>query len=242
MLLPVDEPYAFEGRYFRMPARNVLPKPYSQPHPPLWVACSSPGTFVEAGELGLGSPCFTLGAPGEVAARIRDYKAAVRRCTTPVGAWVNDHIAVTTNVFCLPDGDEARWLISRARTERYAELFFQWLDSIPRPAHLPPAGPVRVPAPTPRDLAARLARGESLVGAPEEIVPVIRQWVELGADQLIFSPLTMALDQRHVLRSIETFGRHVIPLFDTDPVHRTTRQREAALAAGASAGGERRWA
>ena len=31
-----------------------------------------------------------------------------------------------------------------------------------------------------------------------------------------------------VHRSVETFGREVIPRFDTDPVHRTTRQREAA--------------
>ena len=27
---------------------------------------------------------------------------------TPAGAYVNDNIAVTTNMFCLPDGDEAR--------------------------------------------------------------------------------------------------------------------------------------
>jgi hypothetical protein len=31
------------------------------------------------------------------------------------------------------------------------------------------------------------------------------------------------------VEAIETFGRHVLPAFDTDPVHRTTRQREAAL-------------
>ena len=37
-----DEPYAFEGKYFRMPERTVLPKPYSKPHPPMWVDCSSP--------------------------------------------------------------------------------------------------------------------------------------------------------------------------------------------------------
>src|SRR2546427_6269477 len=44
-----DEPYAYEGKYFRMPERNVLPKPYSKPHPPMWLACSSPPTVVEAG-------------------------------------------------------------------------------------------------------------------------------------------------------------------------------------------------
>ena len=225
-----DEPYEFEGTYFRMPRRNVLPKPYSKPHPPMWVACASPQTFTEAGELGIGSLCFTLGTPDEVAPHIRNYKAAIRRCEQPIGAFINDNIAVTTNMFCLPDGDEARYLLSCARTEKYTELFFQWLDSIPRPAHMPPRGPVSIPAPTPAQLQARLQSGTALVGSPEEIVAVIRIWEQLGVDQLIFSPLTMAMDQKDVLRSIETFGRHVIPQFDTDPVHRTTRQREAALA------------
>ena len=59
-------------------------------------------------------------------------------------------------------------------------------------------------------------------------------YVELGVDQLIYAPLTLTLDQKHVLRSIETFGKHVLPRFDRDPVHSTTRQREAALAARAA--------
>ena len=67
---------------------------------------------------------------------------------------------------------------------------------------------------------------------------------ELGVDQLIYAPLTLTLDQKHVLRSIETFGKHVLPQFDKDPVHSTTRQREAALAGAggvAASLGARRW-
>ena len=66
-----DEPYEFEGKYFRMPKRNVLPKPYTKPHPPMWVACSSPSTFIEAGELGLGALCFTFGTPSEIAEHVQ---------------------------------------------------------------------------------------------------------------------------------------------------------------------------
>ena len=58
---------------------------------------------------------------------------------------------------------------------------------------------------------------------------------ELGVDQLIYAPLTLTLDQKYVLRSIETFGKHVLPKFDKDPVHSTTRQREAAAQGGVSA-------
>ena len=34
-------PYeGYEGEYFSMPKRNVIPKPLQKPHPPLWVAAS----------------------------------------------------------------------------------------------------------------------------------------------------------------------------------------------------------
>ncbi|MBV8691669.1 MAG: LLM class flavin-dependent oxidoreductase, partial [Actinobacteria bacterium] len=83
--------YSFEGKYFSMPPRNVLPKPYTQPHPPMWVACGSPATFEKAGSLGLGAFCFTTGAPETIAPLIKAYKDAVAHAT-PVGDYVNDNI------------------------------------------------------------------------------------------------------------------------------------------------------
>jgi hypothetical protein len=56
----------------------------------------------------------------------------------------------------------------------------------------------------------------------------------IGVDQLIYAPLTVAMEQHEVLKSIEVFGKHVLPRFDKDPVHSTKRRREAQLAARAS--------
>src|SRR5579883_2090952 len=36
-----EEDYSYDGKFFSMPTRNVLPKPYTDPHPPLWVAAGS---------------------------------------------------------------------------------------------------------------------------------------------------------------------------------------------------------
>ena len=77
------------------------------------------------------------------------------------------------------------------------------------------------------------ARETYLIGSPEEIIEVVKMYDALGVDQLIYSPLTMTMDQKYVLRSIETFGKHVLPQFDRDPVHRTKRLREAAVARAA---------
>ena len=138
-------------------------------------------------------------------------------------------------MFCLEDGDEARHLYSGAKVGAFTGYFFKWLDSIPRPKGLPPTGPIPpLPDPTPAELKAGLAGGGRQIGSPDEIAKVIQMYDDLGVDQLIYAPLTLTLDQKHVLRSIETFGKHVLPHFDRDPVHSTTRQREAALAARAA--------
>jgi alkanesulfonate monooxygenase SsuD/methylene tetrahydromethanopterin reductase-like flavin-dependent oxidoreductase (luciferase family) len=147
---------------------------------------------------------------------------------------VNNNIAVTTNMFCLPDGDEARHLYAKARVEAFTEFFFGWLDSIPRPKGMPEKGPVKVPPSTPEQLKAGLAVGGRQIGSPQEIIEVIRMYEAIGVDQLIYAPLTLTMDQKYVLDSIETFGTHVLPKFDKDPVHSTTRQREAALKAKAA--------
>src|SRR5262249_27655628 len=114
--------------------------------------------------------------------------------------------------------------------EFFTQVFFNWLDSIPRPPAMPKEGPIpKLPAPTPEALKEGLKVGGRQIGTPEEIIQVIKGYDELGVDQLIYAPLTLTMDQKHVLRSIETFGKHVLPVFDKDPVHSTTRQREAAL-------------
>src|ERR671919_2962775 len=69
-----DEEYAYHGESFRIPhpapgipTRNVLPKPWIKPHPPLWVAAGNPPTFEKAARLGLGVLAFTTRSISEMA-------------------------------------------------------------------------------------------------------------------------------------------------------------------------------
>src|SRR5206468_1439258 len=73
-----ETPYGYEGRFFSMPPRNVLPKPWTRPHPPLWMACGSPSTFAKAARLGVGALCFSLGTPRDFEPLIRTYKDTIR--------------------------------------------------------------------------------------------------------------------------------------------------------------------
>ena len=100
-----DEEYSFDGKFFSMPERKVLPKPYTKPHPPLWVAAGSPSTFELAARQGLGVLCFAFGKPEQFAPLIEKYKKDIEKAE-PVGGYVNNNIMVTTQMLCLEDGQK----------------------------------------------------------------------------------------------------------------------------------------
>src|SRR3954471_7685850 len=131
-----DEPYAYEGRFFSMPERNVLPKPFTKPHPPMWVAAGNPGTFEKAARMGLGVLCFTSGSPSQLAPLIETYKKAIEKAE-PVGDYVNDNVMVTTQMLCLEDGDRARRLACDMASSYHQSLVFRYLDTFPKPPFIP---------------------------------------------------------------------------------------------------------
>ena len=55
------EEYTFQGEHFQVDKpHNILPKPYRDVHPPIWVACGNPPTFGKAGRLGIGALGFNF--------------------------------------------------------------------------------------------------------------------------------------------------------------------------------------
>jgi alkanesulfonate monooxygenase SsuD/methylene tetrahydromethanopterin reductase-like flavin-dependent oxidoreductase (luciferase family) len=218
--------YRHDGRFFSMPERAVLPKPYTLPHPPIWMACGSPSTFERAGRMGVGALCFSLGSPKDFAPLIRTYKDAVRHAE-PVGAYVNDNVACVTAMLCMEDGRKARDVATRMGSGYHTSLVFRYLDTFPRPAGVP-EWPALIPEPTLAQLDERIATGNRLVGTPEECARGVQMYADVGCDQLIFGVLASTQPQPVALESVALFGREVIPRFDRDPVHSTTRMREAA--------------
>ena len=52
-------------------------------------------------------------------------------------------------------------------------------------------------------------------------------YADVGADQLVFGMLSTTMPIEVAIEAVETFGKHVLPEYDKDPVHSTTKQREA---------------
>lgn len=87
---------------------SVVPKPLQQPHPPLWQAASTPGSFEEAGRRGVGVLGTTLWESLERVARLVDvYRQAAASCEKPAGAFVNNQVAFFTFVHCAETDEQA---------------------------------------------------------------------------------------------------------------------------------------
>ncbi len=221
-----DGEYEYEGKYFSVPKRHILPKPYSKPHPPLWVAAGNPGTFQKAGEMGLGVICFTGGTPEKMAPLVEMYKEAIKTAK-PVGEYVNDNIAITTSFMCMEDGDDAIDWATRSGNGRQQTLVFKYLDTFPRPDWVP-AWPQEIPDPTRDQILAGRDAGASVIGTPAECAEVIARWEAIGVDQLIMGPSGSTYPNEVLEHTVQLFGDEVIPRFDTDPEFSTDRYRKAA--------------
>lgn len=215
-----EEEFEWNGKYFKMPPRNVLPKPIQDPHPPMWVAVSSPETAVQAAERGIGMLGVTLGTPADYRRLVADYRRIIRHCD-PVGKFVNNQVNAASWLYCGEDENEARAVGGAA-----AFNFFRTA------AHLVGLGGI-YPSHAYTALAnatALLSQAEIFslregfpVGTPEQIVQNLRYWEEVGVERVVcLINFDQQIPQKKVLASLERFAKYVMPEFAEDKASRPT--------------------
>ena len=219
--------YSYDGKHFTVPTpHNILPKPYGDGHPPIWVAAGNPPTFGRAGEAGIGAIAFNFEPIYNLQDRVNAYKEGISRCTEPIGQFLHDNLMMTNGMVCLNDRKRAREIaVSRGRgyLVSMVNLYHDTMPSNP----MVPTWP-NPPHPIPQDdetLDYLIANGFMLCGTPEEVSEQIKAYEKVGCDQLVFGLPGEGLEHEEVLEMIEIFGSKVIPEFDTDPMHRSTRAR-----------------
>ena len=221
-----------DGKAFSTPASgthgsfNVLPKPYVHTHPPMWVAAGNPPTYEKAARHGLGVLGFNVSAIYEMAANVEAYKNAIGSAE-PVGQYVNDNVMITNGVVCLEDGQKAREVAAQMLQIGYLQsLVFKYHDTFPRPEGVP-AWPDLLPEPSLDMINEQIDAGFFLCGDPDEVIKQTQAYQDIGCDQVAFG-MPVQLPMEYALETIKLFGDHVIPKFDKDPQHSTTKYREAA--------------
>ena len=174
-----DEDYSYDGKFFSMPQRNVLPKPYSKPHPAIWMAAGSPSTFDLAAELGVGVLCFGFSTPDQLTPLVARYKEKIEDCNNPVGGFVNNNVMITTQMICMEDGKKARQTFLDSESNYHLSLVFRYLDTFPKPPGVP-EWPEIVPAMDPETLDAAIAMGAIAIGDPDEVVKAMENYTTTG--------------------------------------------------------------
>ena len=218
-----DEYQGFEGEWWSLPPRKILPKPWRKPHPAMWYAAGNTSSYAMAAHKGLGVLGFSVGSIDELAPVMEAYKKEIPNAQ-PVGAFVNDNIMVTTGAYVSEDRERAYdWATAPHNTYLQSNVF-RYHDTFPRPAGVPP-WPELLPDNTREAIPLHVERG-AVLGDPEDALRQCRRWEAAGTDQLVFG--LGAATQEQSLEMIRLMGEHVIPQVDKDPVHRTTRLREAA--------------
>ncbi|HEX4015121.1 MAG TPA: LLM class flavin-dependent oxidoreductase [Frankiaceae bacterium] len=216
----------YEGKYWSLPPRKILPKPRFKPHPAMWYAAGNPSSYEMAAHKGLGVLGFSVGDFASAEKAVASYKKAISDAE-PVGAFVNDNLMCCLAAYVAEDRDEAYRSYVDARPNYLVSNVFRYHDTFPHPEHVP-AWPGRIPEPTLEDIPSYLDAGALLLGDPDDALRQAKVWESIGVDQLVFGVGPAPIEE--TVRTIELLGKHVIAKIDTNPEHRTTAFRRAAAA------------
>ncbi|MQA00525.1 MAG: LLM class flavin-dependent oxidoreductase [Dehalococcoidia bacterium] len=236
-------PYAgFEGEFFSMPARNVVPKPRQKPHPPLWVAASRRETTMVAARLGMGSLGFGFETPEELGERANEYYRLVREECMPIGHAINPGLAVLNTFMMGPTDEEA------LRRSANGPGFFSYSLGYyynPATGGKHPVGAANVyrkyrdesgeaqaqerqqrsgflaedeirqgePEEEVQRALYRAARSGNAIGTVDRLRKTLKMYEDQHLDVMVF--VAQAGDRKHedIMESIDTFGRQLLPEF-----------------------------
>ena len=243
----VEEPFAgYDGRWVKMPIRNVVPKPRQKPHPPLWVACSRRETIRLAAEKGMGALSFSFIEPEEAKQWVDEYHAIIdsERCV-PAGFSVNPTFAIILPMMC--HADEATAIergIDGAHFFGYALAHYYvfgehrpgatsiWEEFQERRGEVGFAREVIDSDDAPlgvKILQEGLGSLRGAIGTPEQIRDLCSRYEAAGVDQIIFVSQTGKNRHEDICESLELFAKEVLPGFAerADEVDEDKRRRMA---------------
>jgi alkanesulfonate monooxygenase SsuD/methylene tetrahydromethanopterin reductase-like flavin-dependent oxidoreductase (luciferase family) len=231
----VMTPYpGFEGRSFKMPCRNVLPKPVQKPHPPMWMACTNRDTIKVAASLGLGALAFSFIDEDEARTWSRLYYDIIKSdACAPLGHSVNANIAMVSAFSLHADAAEAlrrgqegfeffRYAISALVTHDTvpgrSQLFEQFREQRAGAAPGADTGGTE-------SLSAAFQRSRG-IGAPAAFRAHVRSFESAGVDQIILLQQAGRNRHDHICESLELLAREVLPAFAPQAAERQRRKAE----------------
>lgn len=215
-------PYpGFQGKYFSMPVRNIVPKPLQRPHPPMWVACSRRETIHRAARHGLGALAFAFIEPEQAAHWVQEYYDIIKsdECV-PIGHTVNPNIAIVSGFSMHQDEQEAvRRGLDGFKFFGYSLGYYAVYGQ-----HRPGRSEVWRRFLEIKDGMQETA-GRGGIGTPDQVRDIMQRYEKVGIDQVIFVQQSGNNRHEHICDSLKLFADTLLPEFKARDA---VRQKEKA--------------
>jgi alkanesulfonate monooxygenase SsuD/methylene tetrahydromethanopterin reductase-like flavin-dependent oxidoreductase (luciferase family) len=226
----VQEEIEHNGKYIQIPRRPIHPKPYQEPHPPIYLACTNTDTLKRAGGRGMGALVLGFGGPEEVAKKNAVYREAwaTRDLADQVGYRPTQHLAALCPAIVLDDGATARRI--GIRGQRYfMESLAYWYSGGERPDHTKWQDDLTQSTTGEMVIKSRWASEEITVdfsdssmalmnpnhayGEVKDCIGYVKRLIDAGADEILFICQMGTVPQWAQLETIRNIGKFVIPYF-----------------------------
>jgi alkanesulfonate monooxygenase SsuD/methylene tetrahydromethanopterin reductase-like flavin-dependent oxidoreductase (luciferase family) len=210
-----DGPFNFEGRWFHARQVNIWPRPWQQPHPPIWITIGSGGTAVPVAEHNYIGAVFLAGYPGirPIFDGYRQGYTARHGTHAPL-----DRLAYAALIYVADDEAAAK-----AGGEKL--LWYMTSNKVPPeyanpPGYHPPAVAARIAGgaglrgpQTQATLEDQMARGNVFCGTPDQVYEQIKAFYDYagGFGNLLIMGQAGHLSFEETRHSMTLFSRDVYP-------------------------------
>jgi alkanesulfonate monooxygenase SsuD/methylene tetrahydromethanopterin reductase-like flavin-dependent oxidoreductase (luciferase family) len=230
-----EDIFEYHSDTMDIPPRPIIPKPFQDPHPPMYLACTREETLNQAGEWGVGALVLGFGGPEDIAKKNEVYRAAVKRRTdeSQIPDFPVEHLSALCPAVVLDDGTRARAIGHRGQ-RFFTMAINHWYDPTgDAPQPVDDIGDVD-------DLDYLKEQGEALVaylheekievgtestglynpnhayGTSEDAIGYVQRLVDAGADEIMFLIQMGTVPQWAALETIRKLGNEVIPRFHSE--------------------------
>ncbi|GAW51000.1 MULTISPECIES: LLM class flavin-dependent oxidoreductase [unclassified Nocardioides] len=210
----VDEKLEHDGPIWKIPPVEVVPKPFTKPHPAVSVAASSVESHGNAGTRGIGAITFDNYFGFDYLQECLDaYRIAFDAADLSNVAAPNDYRGVyVATAYCAADRDEARRIAHDIAMDYFKFILDLYIPLSQKPGY------------TYLDTLDKLIEHQDdlnwlceytpsvMIGTPEDFIERIHRLEAMGVDEVLLR--IDGFGHENIKRSLELIGREVIPVVD----------------------------
>ncbi|WP_262706429.1 MULTISPECIES: LLM class flavin-dependent oxidoreductase [Streptomyces] len=206
----LDDPFSYVGEHYKIPPRSLVPKPLQTPYPPISAAAGSPSSVETAATMGIGAIMGGLYLGFDLVENM------VKLYDTTLAATHHPHPITPRKMVAISGGMHCAETTAQARTE--AQPLFEMAklstDAYERLSKLSQdyayMGAVKNIDFNDQEYMFEHSQG-FMVGDPDHCIEHVQRYADMGVDALVLR--VDSLPHHQLLRSIELFGKYVIPHF-----------------------------